>query len=731
MRCKRILIFVATLPVLSTTATSAEQLKACGLDISAIVSVDQGHPWRPPFGLERVGAQPVAHVELTATEAPTYEYYLIAYRDGQESERHILSFQRNPSLYPAAASSAHTFFAHASLASPPSEVILHAQCDGREELVRQSVDWPLIEVDAVARPDRHINPVDLGAILPPHDWLLLVGGQTAIVDVAAYSHVRDLPNTRLRAWFDQAKPVEVSIPLTRNRRVMAELKLPVTEEGERTTLHIALSDGERDLWQEDIQTMVVAKAPRWPSFGAEETKLRYDAPIVTVDSKTGGKLAPIDYDAAWDPKFKDVVVFLPNGSRFVFWRGANYIPFWAGNHNTGVLYQWAENCSETMRVSHPDGTRDCPEPLFDSELRYGRVRVLESSASRVHVRWEYQLTDVRYEIWGGAAREDFYFYPDGFGTRVLTLPSVPGSAYQLSEFIILTPQAAYPFEVLPRYLVEALPLEGKKERLEFPFAQAIDDAPKERGFNPPSLVEPHHKPMIYRLFAHKDDTASAIYFHPTDPAVPWAFPPFFDQGEIVTPVYWGNHWPLNRGKWTGWGINDQITATPAHNSVAGWSPRRDSKTGQFSDNWEVAPMTSGEVIIPDARGQVQKMNMSRFAWMIAYTDLPDEPLREWGRSFSIPPTIKVAGARLDIPSYIPERRAFALIAERSAITIRLEPTERTVNPVFEIDEAPGELAGIALDGEILANDAYAWDGSVLWINTTIGPPGSTISVRFR
>jgi len=421
------------------------------------------------------------------------------------------------------------------------------------------------------------------------------------------------------------------------------------------------------------------------------------------------------------------VVFLPNGSRFVFWRGSNYIPFWAGKYNTGVLYQWAEDCSSGY-VAHPDGSRDCPEPIFDSKLRYGRVRIVESSASRVHVRWDYQTTDVLYEVQGARAAEDFYFYPDGFGTRVVTAPSAPGAAYQLSEFEIVTPQAAYPFEVLPRHLIEALSLESGNERVEFPFEPAMKSMTGTTGWSVSNLVEPRLKPMIYRLFAHKADPAAAIYFHPSDPAVPVGYPPLYDQAELVTPVYWGNHWPLNRGKWTGWAINDQVSDGPGHNSVAGWMPR-DPDTGKM--RWEVKPLTSGEVLMPDAHGQVRAENLSRFVWMIAYTDLSDEALRSWGKSFATPPAIDVTGAGLDFPSYSPERRALRLVAEQSEIMIKLKPTERTVNPIFEIDRAPARLATVTLNGNVLPADVYTWDGAVLWIKAMIGSEGSTVGVRFR
>jgi hypothetical protein len=41
-----------------------------------------------------------------------------------------------------------------------------------------------------------------------------------------------------------------------------------------------------------------------------------------------------------------------------------------------------------------------------------------------------------------------------------------------------------------------------------------------------------------------------------------------------------------------------------------------------------------------------------------------------------------SGARIDFPSYSPERRAMRLVAESPSIEIKLKPMARTVNPVF-------------------------------------------------
>ncbi len=693
-RCLLLLLAVSLL---------AQQRDSCEEKVSPEIQVDPGHPWRPPFGVDRIGRPLAVHVQLAAEHSPLREYYLAGYRGGKETERHLLNLMRGKS--PFADTVAFTSY--------PDQVALFARCrfDGRlDELARQPVTWPEFEAEATARPDRLINPVDLGAILVPHDWLLLAGGQTALVKAAVISRSREFPNARLRAWFDGGKPAEVGIPLAVNQRAAKELELPFTSPSESAVLHVTIADGSQELWKKEIRTMVVAKPPTWPTFGAVETRLRYDAPISVKDTQTGA-LSSIEYNTAWDPKFNDVVVFLPNGSRYVFWRGSSYIPFWAGPHNTGLCYEWAET------TPPPDGFVDSVEPLMDKELRYGRVRIMESTRSRIHVRWTYQSTDFMYKVWGDQATEDYYFYPDGFGTRVLNLTSAPGADYELTEFIVLTPQSAFPFEVLPSHLADVLFLDGEKKSITFPF-RPEKDVPA--GQPATKVTNPRGMPMLYRIFDEKNDPASAIYFSPRDTTTPFAFQPFYDRDIMVTPAYWGSHWPLGRGKSTGYAIDDRIYSNPGHNSLLTWGMGNRPK-----------PLSSSRFQMLDTLGRSWDMTIQRWAWLIAKTDASDEALLDWAQSFSYPPSVELTGAHIEFPSYSQERRAIRLVADSTSIEIALKPVVRSVNPVFELQRAPKELAKVTIDGKALPADAYAWDGATLWLKATIGGGGAKIGLQFR
>ena len=272
--------------------------------------------------------------------------------------------------------------------------LLHSATGGKYvELARRAVDFapPPFEAEAVARPDKVIHPVDLGAILPPADWLLLAGGQKATVAVAALNRAADAPGAMLVAWYQSAPHQKRTAPLPVRKDVKAQAGLalpPCSTALVRDVLQVGVTGGHgKELWHKAIRVMIVPKPPRWPTFGAVSTKLRYDAPILSVAK---GKYSSIPYEKGWDPKLQDVVVFFPNGARWVFWRGASYCPFWASRYNTGMSYQWAER--------YPAYGLDYCEPLFDRELRYGRVEIVESTKARAHVRWTYPPCDFRYRL---------------------------------------------------------------------------------------------------------------------------------------------------------------------------------------------------------------------------------------------------------------------------------------------------------------------------------------------
>jgi hypothetical protein len=679
----------------------------CNEDVSASVHVDSGHPWRPPFGLDRVGHSFRAVVEITAKDRPRRDYSLVEYRNGKEIGRQLLHFGYKAPL----------FTDRVTFKSYPTDFVLLAKCTFQGEPVQLAsgrVKVPTIEADAVVEPDRLINPVDLGTVLFPADWLLLEKGHRFAVKVAAVSHGRDIPGAKAAGWLESVEraKIEAGFPLKLDQRADLDLAFPpVSASARNDVLHVTITDADgKELWHKQIKTVLISDPPHWPRFGASKTKLWYDAPI-SVRNPATGLLSSISYSDAWRPELKDVVVSFPTGARFVFWRGSSYVPFWAGLHNTGLSYEWAE-------TSPPrEGFNDSVEPLMDKELRYGRVEILESTPARVHVRWTYQSCDFTYKVWGDSAAEDFYFYPDGFGTRVLSLKSALGSDYELSEFIILTPQAAYPLEVIPHTPVDLLFMDGTKREVSFPFH--VEGLTKDLTWPDYLRDKARGMPALYRIRLNKDDRETAIYFNPRDANLPaYPFGPFYDRGEQVTPAYWGSHWPLGRGKTTGGSIDDRILVSPSHNSLMSWARARPQPN---SKSW------SEDL---DTLGRSKSMTVETWVWLIGMSDSSDALLLERARSFMNPPSVEIEGGRLDFESYVPARRGIRLIVEAPEISIRLKPTVPCVNPVFELRGQQGGLVLVTLEGKRLGASDYAWDGRTLWLNTTISR-SSQLRLGFR
>jgi hypothetical protein len=268
---------------------------------------------------------------------------------------------------------------------------------------------------------------------------------------------------------------------------------------------------------------------------------------------------------------------------------------------------------------------------------------------------------------------------------------------------MLSPQGAYPFEVLPDNPVDALYLEGRKYHFRFPNRTAADPAA--------AALDKEKVPAIFRLRFGKHEPLSAIYFNPGETQLPHVvFAPFFDSGQMVTPCYWGSHWPLARGNSTGSKIDDRIQFTPTHSSVMSWAGHRP------------APLATAEVATLDTLGRSRPMTIRRWAWLIGMSDADDARLVAWAKSFAAPPSLDLQGARLDFGGYAPERRAVRLEALSADVRIMIKPGAPCVNPVFELaGAATGELR-VTLAGQPLEARRFAWDGHTLWLDATIETP---------
>ena len=640
---------------------------ATGLAEPAAVkfSIEPGHLWTPPFGIERVGRPLEAVIEVPGGVDPADEYEVASYRDGRETNRRPVKFIDEKLSFLSAETEPRFRFGRVVLDQWPAEVALWVKPRAKtewSEVARAEVRAPRFEADAEARTDKPINPVDLGAILPPASWLLLAGGQRALVEVAALNRGADLAGAKVCAWYESSPDNKVTANLALGRNVRRKVDLTLAASSTvltEDTLTVTIGDGNGgELWRKDIHAMLVPEPPKWPAFGAVQTKLRYDAGIPLPEGRT------LDYNRGWDPKFNDFVVFLPNGGRFVFWRGSCNIPFWAGRDNTGFCYEWAERV-----MPGPWG-----EPLMDRELKYSKVEIVESTESRVHVRWHYRALGMHGELTGDTPVEDYYFYPDGFGTRVVALTCVPEAVYELNEFIPITPVSGHPLRMLPANMLDLLWISGDKAAFELPFipGEQVDEVAKAEAkakgssLTMPQLGDIHLSvpataSPIYRIRIGKPDALTVVQYNPwgwgpTWPGnfLPGMFGPQYERGAIITRAYWGFHWPLSRDGGAGASDKDRIDISPAHNSMVttGWTVTE----GDSSP----APIRRERLWTRDGNGELKLMRRDTFAWLIGMTDGSDAELRQRAQSYARPPDLQIrerAELAVAIEAAVAEARA--------------------------------------------------------------------------
>ena len=662
-------------------------LIVCAPSIAGIIddrihlAIEPPHAWRPPFGLDRVHALSTAVVEIAGTPLLTAQLAI-----------EQLNRDKSLSTTPLAFSTTTPSIARVKLDARCTEVVLlESSPSGKNhEIARESVALPPLAIEATAEPDSVINPVVLGTILVPNGTLLLGPNQHARLRVAALNRTATPINATLTARFaSQKQSLTKSVALEPAQRVDLTFDLPTTTPHiERDTLIVELANAPNlPPWKREFPVMIVADPPALPRFGATALKLRFDQPISLRDPNTGA-YSFMDYNQAWNSTLNDVVVSLPNGSRLVFWRGASYIPFWAGPHNTCLCTEWAEE------ITRRPGAVDCVEPLMDKELRYGRVEILESTPARVHVRWSYQSTDLLYHTWGDSAVEDYYFYPDGFGTRVLTLAADPAAEYELSEFILITPQAAYPLDVIPEAPIDVLPLSGPKHTIKLPIAAEQENL----------LRTTTPWPAAYRVRFNRHDPETLVYFNPNDLAFPpVVFGPFFDRGEMVTPAYWGSHWPLARGNATGSKIDSRIDITPSHNSLLSWAKQQPT------------PTHARDQFMRDTLGVEKTMRIKRWAWLVGVTDQSDEQVIKSAKAYAFPPDAVVAGGRVSDPLSFIERRALAIEIHQPTVQITLTPKHPADSLALEINGTNQDPESITIDGQPLDPEHYDCHRHIIWI----------------
>ena len=169
----------------------------------------------------------------------------------------------------------------------------------------------------------------------------------------------------------------------------------------------------------------------------------------------GAYYCHLKFYEAWDNLWRfgpypDVVVeFDESPCRFVFWRGACYIPMLVNERG-----QWYSNeFNETWGRS---GGRGCQEPMSDKESYTNHARIIENTPARVVVQWRYPLVDVHHVIanydddtgWGDWADWYYTIYPDGVAVKKMHLWTNGPRNHEWQEGMAILGPDQHPEQVL-------------------------------------------------------------------------------------------------------------------------------------------------------------------------------------------------------------------------------------------------------------------------------------------
>lgn len=251
----------------------------------------------------------------------------------------------------------------------------------------------------------------------------------------------------------------------------------------------------------------------------------------------------LNYYDAWDRRWRvsdhpDVVVRFDDADyRFVFWRGTNYVPCWATAN--GIWY------TNEFNETWGNGIIGCGEPMSDKHCAYSHVRIIESNDARAVVHWRYALVDV----YGNRPRKDpvtgwtdftdelYTIYPDGTGTRKITLHSTqPLEAHEFQETMVVMQPGQTPEDVWDAKAITMANMAGEEHVYDWTGGapKAIDkpDFANIQRVNIKSPTKPFFVvspgPCLTRRQVRSDRPVFPVYAHEIRPGA--TFP-------------WWNHWP--------------------------------------------------------------------------------------------------------------------------------------------------------------------------------------------
>ena len=407
-------------------------------------------------------------------------------------------------------------------------------------------------------------------------------------------------------------------------------------------------------------------------FAQKFTKPALGGPKRFLAERTDYSFAGVALDA--------VRVQFPSSAQFVFWRGANYMPWWEMNQ--------LAMCPQGVEA-WGGGGQGCSEAMQDRECRYSRVELLESSPARAVVHWRYALGDAHYLIHGNEWVDEYYvLYPDGAGVRQVKLWATTNTRHQVFDTLMIKPPGARTAQLFEGPFGTIAQLDG--ERMSMPefgndkarYGAFLEGA---RDFVAEFLFKGRLHPFM--VFSFRDDLMSGV-----------------TRGMVsINRTLFQNadqrgHWPLSRYPVDG--HNAVGLDVPTHFSVGNIDTDVDPANTPNTWTFLIGAAEAG-------------------------SDAPTAHARAW----LYPATIEIGSGQGAFDGYDPAERAYRLSPAAGAssleITVRTE-RDNLFHPVFLFTSAASKRLRVLVDGRVMTADEFATGRTqkgetVVFIDATLRP----------
>lgn len=375
-----------------------------------------------------------------------------------------------------------------------------------------------------------------------------------------------------------------------------------------------------------------------------------------------------------------ITVHYLDGEKFVFWRGANYGPWWdidqaALNHEH--LESWGAY------------TQSCCEVMQDRELRYSKVEIVENTPARVVVHWRYALADSQYKIHMNEWGEEFYrFYPDGTIIREVNLWANSNKKHEFFEAIPVKPPGVRDLQLYEEPLASLSTLEGKTYSTDDFWSSDMDFYQDFVSANENLVFE----------FNFKDRKHPFVVFSFTPDLLPGVEPEYVDLCSPRKNITRGDH----RGHWP-----TSLYPIDGYNAVGSDRPHH-GNIGSIK-------------AMSDKDG-----NPNKYLMLLGVTEPANDTKILHAKSWIYPIECKSLTKEVHYLGFDQAEKCYKLqVNGKKRIDIELTPEGHLmVNPVFKV-AAPKSLPQLVLlDGNELPDSAFAvgkaQDGSaILFINRRI------------